>query len=374
MVSTSKFPFYAKLALVLTGGYVFISILYVSQHIVVPFVYALIISILLNPIVNYLERKKIKRVIAITIAVVIALLFTAGLVYLISSQLSMFNKSLPEMKQKFGDLFNRTSSWISVKFHISPEKINAWVIKTKTEIANNESAIIGQTLITITGLLIVIFLIPVYIFMILYYKPLLLEFLSKLFAKIHQEKVEDVLLQTKTVIQNYLSGLLLEAVIIAFLNSAGLLILGIDYAILLGIIGALLNAIPFIGGIISVAMPITVALLTKNSFSYPVMVLLMYMLIQFIDNHYITPKLVASKVKINALIAVFTVLVGDALWGIPGMFLAIPLTGILKVIFEHIDELKPWAVLLGDDMPGSARLIFNFNRRKQDKPAKQAQK
>jgi predicted PurR-regulated permease PerM len=100
-------------------------------------------------------------------------------------------------------------------------------------------------------------------------------------------------------------------------------------------------------------------------------VLLAYMLIQFVDNHYITPKIVASKVRINALIALVVVFIGNALWGIPGMFLAIPVTGILKVIFEHVEQLKPWAFLLGDDMPSSRRYIFNFSTKKEKLTTKQ---
>ncbi len=157
---------------------------------------------------------------------------------------------------------------------------------------------------------------------------------------------------------------MIEAIIIAAMNAAALMIIGIDYAILLGIIGALLNMIPFIGGIIAVAIPMAVALITKDTIYYSLLVLLAYMLIQFIDNHYITPKIVASKVKINALVAVIVVFIGNALWGIPGMFLAIPVTGILKVIFEHIEAMKPFAILLGDTMPQSARYIFNFSRKR----------
>ena len=163
--------------------------------------------------------------------------------------------------------------------------------------------------------------------------------------------MNEVLFSTKNIIQRYLIALLFEAAIIAILNSAGLLILGIDYAIVLGIIGALLNVIPYIGGIIAVALPMMVAFVTKSSPTYAFLVLAFYIIIQFIDNHYIIPKIVASKVRINALISIIVVLAGGALWGIPGMFLSIPLTAILKVIFDHIDELKPWGFLLGDTMP-----------------------
>jgi predicted PurR-regulated permease PerM len=365
MTPTSPLPFYAKISLLLVGGYIFVSILSIAGEIILPFTYAVIISILLNPIVNFLVKKKFNRLLAITIAIVITFLFTAGLVYIVANQMGMFGKSFPKMEQRFGDLLNQTASWISDKFHISHVKVNAWIARTRNEIINNGNAMIGRTLLTLTSILIVVILIPVYVFMILYYKPLLLAFLRQLFEKSHQEKVEEVLMMTKGIIQSYISGLLIEAVIISTMNSLALIILGIDYAILLGIVGALLNVIPLIGGILAVILPIIVALVTKDSPSSAFLVLISYMLIQSFDNHYITPKIVASKVKINALMAVVVVLLGNALWGVPGMFLAIPLAGIVKVIFEHIDNLKPWGYLLGDTMPVLGKFKIMLPKRKQ---------
>ncbi len=130
-----------------------------------------------------------------------------------------------------------------------------------------------------------------------------------------------------------------------------LLVLGIQYALLLGIIGALLNVIPYIGGIVAVALPMMIAIATKSSAWYALYVLGLYYFIQLIDNHYIIPIIVASKVRINALFAIIVVLVGNALWGISGMFLSIPLLAIVKLICDHIDPLKPWGFLLGDTMP-----------------------
>lgn len=147
------------------------------------------------------------------------------------------------------------------------------------------------------------------------------------------------------------------------LNSAGLLLLGIDYAIILGITGAILNIIPYIGGIIAIALPMMIAFVTKDSVSYPILVFFVYIFIQFIDNHYIIPKIVASRVRLNALISIIVVLVGGALWGIPGMFLSIPLTAIMKVIFDDIGPLKPWGFLLGNVVPTTSR--FSFIKKKE---------
>jgi predicted PurR-regulated permease PerM len=194
--------------------------------------------------------------------------------------------------------------------------------------------------------------------MMLYYKTLLLEFISKLFASEHHMAVAEVLAGTKKIIQSYVLGLFFELIIVAALNSAGLLLLGIEYAVILGIMGAIVNLIPYIGGIIAIALPMIIAFVTKDSLTYPFLVLGLYIIIQFIDNHYIIPKIVAAKVQINALISVIVVLVGGAIWGVSGMFLSIPLTAIAKVIFDHVEPLKPWGYLLGDVVPTASNFSF----------------
>ena len=191
----------------------------------------------------------------------------------------------------------------------------------------------------------------------------MLDFIGQLFPDEKHEIVHDVLTQTKSLIQSYLVGLLLEASIVATMNSTALLLLGIEYAILIGIIGALLNLIPYIGGIIAIALPMLVALATKEPV-YVLFVFAAYLVVQLIDNNFIVPKVVASKVKINALVSIVVVLIGGALWGVAGMFIAIPLTAILKVIFDRIDSLKPFGFLLGDTMPQIGKDFFRIKKKR----------
>jgi len=130
-----------------------------------------------------------------------------------------------------------------------------------------------------------------------------------------------------------------------------LLILGVEYAILLGVIGAILNVLPYIGGIVAIALPIIIATITKDGFSTQILILVAYMVIQFIDNNILVPRIVSSKVKINALVSLVIILLGGAVWGLSGMFLSIPFIAVLKIVFDRVDELKPWGKLLGDEIP-----------------------
>ncbi len=348
------FPFYAKASLIFIGLYAFVSVLVIARGIIIPIVFSVIIAIVLHPVVNFFVRLKINRVVSILIAITLTFLAINAFGLFVISQVIKLSDSWPQLVDKFSDILNQTTAWISHYFDISPKNIDAWIAKTKGEFFANSSDAIGQTLINVGNLLFLIFLIPVYIFMILLYQPLLIEFFRRLFGTDNRSQVSEVITQTKTVIQRYLIGLLIEAAIMSVLNAVGLLALGIDYAILLGIIGALLNVIPYIGGLVAVALPMMIALVTKSTPMYAVYVLIIFYIIQLIDNNYIVPKIVASKVKINALISIIVVLAFGAIWGIPGMFLSIPLVAILKVICDHIEELKPWGFLLGDTMPEMA--------------------
>jgi len=346
-----KFPFYAKIALVLVGLFAFISMLFVAQRIIVPLIYSTIIAIVLSPLVNFFVKRRVSRITAISITLVGVICVAFAILTFLASQAAHFSDSFPALLDKFHVLANQTVYWLSDTFNISTERINLWLNETKAAAMSSGRSAIGKTLVYTGNALIILVLVPVYIFMILYYQPLLLEFVRRLFRNHRHAEVNDVLTTTKRIIRSYLAGLLLEAMIIALMQSTTLFIIGIDYALLLGVIGAMCNIIPYVGGVLGVSLPFMLALTTKPSFSYAFMVLAAYVLIQFIDNHYIVPKVVASKVKINALVSVVVVIAGSALWGIPGMLIAIPLTAIVKVICDHIEGLKPWGFLLGDTMP-----------------------
>lgn len=361
MDNSIQIPFYAKIALMFICVFAFVFTMYIGQGIIIPIVFATIVAILLNPFVNFLIQKKINKLIAISIAVTLAIFMVIGVLYIVSSQVTMFSETYPQLKVKFNLTSTELVHWISEKFNIRETKIKAWIYETESNSISNFA--IGEKLTEAGRIIVIGMLLPVYLLMILYYKPLLLEFIRKLFKSEYHIAVAEVLVNTKNIIQTYLVGLFFEMIIIAILNSTGLLLLGIDYAIILGITGAIVNIVPYIGGIIAIALPMIIAFVTKDSTTYPLLVFVVYIFIQFIDNHYIIPRIVASRVQINALISIIVVLIGGALWGIPGMFLSIPLTAITKVIFDHIEPLKPFGFLLGNIVPTTSKFSFIYQKK-----------
>ncbi len=358
-----KLPLYAKTTIFLIGLFALFTILYIAKGIIIPLVFAIIISIVLHPIVNFFVRKKINRVIAIIFTLFLTFTVIVAIGALLFSQANRLSESWPMLIEKITEVLKQAITWASGYFDINPQSIHDWITKTKGELINTSGAAIGHTIVTVSRGAVIMFLIPFYIFMILFYHPILLEFIHKVFGKNNHSQVSEIVTQIKIVIQRYLKGLVIEFSIIATMYSAALLILGIDYAIMLGIIGALLNVIPYLGALVAVSLSIMVALATKSTAWYALYVLAIYYFIHLIDYNFIIPKIVASKVKINALFSIIAIISGSALWGIPGMFLSIPLLAIVKLIFDHIEPLKPWGFLLGDTMPSLLTInpIFKIN-------------
>lgn len=354
MISTKvNLPDYAKISLILIGLIAFFAIIYIAKSIILLLTFAVIIAVVLHPMVNFFVRLGVNRVLSIVIVLLTAFIVIGLFAALIFSQVIRFSESWPLLVDSFTEILNDSIAWVSSYFDISTKKITGWIAETKADLINSSGAIIGSTLISVGSMLALVFVLPVYIFLILYYQPILLEFFHRIFGADNRAEVVTIIGQIKVLIQRYLIGLSIEVVIVATLFSVGLLILGIEYAIILGVIGALLNLIPYLGAIMGAVLPMIIAIATKPSPWTALLVLALYIVVQFIDNNYIVPKVVASQVKISILVSLTAVLVFGMLWGIPGMFIAIPLTGIMKLIFDHVESLKTWGFLLGDSMPKS---------------------
>ncbi|PTR00884.1 putative PurR-regulated permease PerM [Mucilaginibacter yixingensis] len=342
-----EYPFYLKATVILFGLVLLTYIMSALTDILVPLAFAGFIAILLNPLCNRLVRLKVPRVLAILISILLALVLVVALFYFLSTQIAQFSQSFPALKQKFEALSHDVSQWIYTKFGVETEKQVGFVKK----VLDNSQAMLGHTVGTVLSTLGVVFLLPVYTFMLLFYKTLILNFFFEVFKEDNTRRVAEILQETKNAIQSYIVGLLVEMVIVAVLNSTALMILGVKYAILLGVIGAILNMLPYIGGIIAIALPILMATVTKDGYSTQLGIIAAYLIIQFIDNNIVFPRVVSVKVQINALVSIVIVLLGNALWGISGMFLSVPFVAVLKIIFDRIDDLQPWGKLLGDTVP-----------------------
>ncbi len=165
-----------------------------------------------------------------------------------------------------------------------------------------------------------------------------------------EKTLNEILSQIKTVVQSYIIGLLIEMLIVGALTTAGLMFLGVEYAIFIGVLTAILNLIPYIGILLASIVSVLAALVNSGDVFVILGVIALSVVVQFIDNNILVPKIVGNKVRINALVSMVGVIIGGAIAGVAGMFLAIPIIAILKVIFDRVEALAPWGFLMGDDL------------------------
>jgi predicted PurR-regulated permease PerM len=199
--------------------------------------------------------------------------------------------------------------------------------------------------------LVFIGLLPIYIFLMLFYKNLLLRFIFLWFPQQNHPKLEEVLSETQVIIKSYLVGLLIQITYITILLGGILLIFGIKHAILIGVIFAILNLIPYVGALIGNLIGVVLTISSTQDVLPIFIVLGTIALVQFLDNNILMPRIVGSKVKINALATIVGVIVAGALAGVSGMFLSLPVIAVLKIVFDRTDHLKQWGVILGDERP-----------------------
>ncbi len=360
-MNNSNLPFYAKFSLSLLGICLLGGLIFIGQDILMPLCFAIVLAILLLPINNWLVKHKFPKVPAMLLSILIAVLGIAGIIYFLSSQVAGFMEDLPKIKQNLNHHLNTAQQWIGENLNISKKEQNKAVQDATNNMKNNGPGMIGTTFMSAASAVIMIVLLPIYTFLIMYYRTLIKKFLVDVFTDKNKSKVEEVLIDSKSIIQSYMVGLIIEMGIVAALNATGFLIIGIDYAIFLAVLAAILNMIPYVGMLVATIICMLVTLTNANELMDIIWVGVVLTVVQFIDNNFLMPYVVSSKVKINALVSIIGVLIGGALAGVSGMFLSIPGIAIMKAVFDRVDELKPWGMLLGDDMsmvsPGIRRRI-----------------
>lgn len=326
--------------------------IYLGQDILVPLAMAGLIAVLLRPVENRLLRLGMHKVIAISLALLLAIIVLSGVAIVLSIQISDFTDDLPKLRQHMNDLYHTVQRWVRREYNVSYGQQNKYIQKAQAQTLETLQS--PDAIGVVAGPLGTLTLLPIYVFLLLYYRSMLLHFVVVLFPEKYASRVQEVLSEIKAVIQSYMVGLLIETTVVAALNSVGLLLLGVQYAILLGIMAAILNLVPYIGGLVATVLTVLVTFGNQSDPTILLGVVGVFILVQFIDNNLLVPFIVASKVRVNALVSIVGVLIGGALAGVSGMFLSIPAIAIMKVIFDRVDSLRAWGVLLGDQTPEEA--------------------
>ncbi len=343
-----KFPFYARLALTLFAIALIFLFMWMGKSVLVPLFFSFLVAILLHPLVKFFEKKRFPRALAAVTALLIFMILLGGLFFFFSHQVVRLSRDLPSLQAKVTDKWEQIQDWISDKYHITNTQQVAYVNKSATGILNSAVNSAATTFMGIAETLILTIFFFIFTFFILQYRGLLMHFVVELFDREHNDKVQIVVARIRSLINSYVVGLLIEMIVIAVLIFVSLMVIGVKYALLISIMAAVLNIIPYLGiySCMALAMIITAATGTTGQV---VAVAIVFLVTHFADANVILPHVVGGKVKMNPFITILAVLIGHLVWGIPGMFLFIPLTAILRLVSEEVTGMKPWAILMGEE-------------------------
>lgn len=343
-----KIPLWLQYVFVIIGIYVVFHILYLGQSIIVPLAFAGLFAVLLAPICNRLKKYKLGHAGSIIVSMLLFLLGILGILFLISLQFIEFTEQIPEMTNRLKEYTDQLILLLEEQLQIGQKQQVQYLNQGINKLIDRSGQVATTVISTTTNIFTFLVLLPIYTFFLLYYRDMLYNFLLKLADQYQLGEINVLKNNVQGVVQRYIIGMLSVMLILALLNTVGLLIVGLDHALFFGGFAAFLALIPYMGIILGAIPPVLFALLMYDSLFYAVGVIVVFTIVQFLEGNFITPNVMSSQVSINPLAALLALFIGGQLWGIAGMILFIPLIGITKVVFDHVEALKPFGYLLGN--------------------------
>jgi len=361
----TQLPFYIKLACVLFSLFAIGCLVILGKEILSPLLFSCLFSILLLPLARFFELKmRLPRSAASMIAVVLFLSVVGVIIYVIGSQIADLMSDWPAFQAQISRSMYNFRGWVSEHFHITRRKQLNVVNTATSKVTAPDAAAVGTTLLSLSSMVLFLVFTFIYTFFFLLYRKLIMKFLVSVFLEENKAKVHEIIEQVQMIIRKYITGLLIEMAIVAITVSVTLSVLGVKYAILLGLITGIFNLIPYFGIFSSMVLSATVTLGTSQDSTVVIYVLIAFVVTHLVDSNVILPLVVGSKVRINALVTILGVVIGEMFWGISGMFLSIPVIAVLKIIFDRVESLHPWGIILGDEEKKQNKLARRLTTRK----------
>ena len=343
-----KQSFPVRLAATLTSLLILVYGLHELQGLLVPLVFAILFSVLLFPLCSRLEKWGVPRILAILLCLVLMLAVIVGILYAVTAQISSFAEILPQLIEKGNKLFSNLQIYADEHFNIDRKRQVSEAKKYLNTALETGGTLLTSTLLATTSTLTDVLIVLLFVFFFLLYRDFFRSFFYKVFGHTRRTKVDTIMSKIYEVVKDYLAGLVLVILVTGTLMTVGLMILGVDYAVFFGFFGASLVLIPYFGISLGSLLPAAYTLVTQDNPLKALGVIGVFLFVQALEGNFVTPYIVGSKVSINPLAAIITLLLWESLWGLPGLILALPLTAIIKVIFDSIDGLTPYGFLIGE--------------------------
>src|SRR5215204_1617641 len=345
----SSTPLLTRTTKVLFLFFLVICGLYFGRPFLIPVAFAGILAMLFLPLSRRMEKRGINKALAAIICILILLGFFAGIGALLAWQISDLAADVTQMEKRITDAIGQLRSTISNTFGISPEKQQEILKKQQSSggggIPNAVTGFMSSLMRVLTNALIVL----IYIFLFLFYRSHVKKFIMKLVPADERDNAEKVIQKSSSVAYKYLSGLAVMIVTLWIMYGIGFSIAGVKNAIFFAILCGLLEIVPFVGNITGTSLTVLMALTQGGGSGMIIGILITYALVQFIQTYILEPLIVGSEVNINPLFTILCIILGELIWGVAGMILAIPLLGILKIVCDHIPALQPYGFLVGEE-------------------------
>ncbi len=341
-------PFYVRGTYFLLFTGLVIAFLYIGKPVLVLVVAALLFAFLVLPLCRRLEGWQVPRGISSAIGVLTLMIIIIGLFSFLSWESMSFIDDFPTLQNAINTKIQSFTSYVESNYSISQKEQTLWFQEKAAEMLNSGASVLLRIFSATGSFLATFVLIPITMFFMLQYRDKFKKFVELMNPGSHVHSLE-VARKISRVSQMYIRGIFIDVLILTVLNSLGFMLLGLKYAILLGLIAAVLNIIPYVGVLIGSLIPVAIALVTKDSLMYAVGAFAVCSAVQFLDNNFITPKVVGSSVNLNPLASILALLSGALIWGLVGMVLSIPLAGMFKVVCDNVEALRPVGYLMGEE-------------------------
>ena len=276
-------------------------------------------------------------------------LIIGGGIFLFSNQIIQLSENLTDFKDRILEVFADATLFINKNIGFLPKQEKGELFdKIKDWLNESAGTLLSQTVSSTADFFFGLVSAIIFTFLILIYRNGLVRAFVRFYRQEHREKAFKMFKSVQQVGQQYLFGMMVIILILGFVNSVGLWIIGIDNPFLFGFLAAFLALIPYAGTFLGAAIPILYSFISYDSIWMPIIIAIFFWFVQFIESNFLTPKIVGGNLKINALTSILSIIIGASVWGIAGMIIFLPTAAMLKVVCEEYEELKPIALLIGE--------------------------
>lgn len=339
---------FQRLFYAIATAFALFAILVLAKPILIPLSVAMLIAFILLPLAKKFESWGVKRILATFLSMFSVFLLLVGVIFFFSTQVISLSEEFSNFQDRILHSFTDITLYINKNVPFIEDlgkdelfdRLKGWLEDSMGSMVKKS---INSTTTFLAGLLATV----VFTFLILIYRDGLTTAFAKFSPEDKRERVVKMFKSVQQVGLSYLLGMMLLILVLGLANSIGLWIIGIDNPFLFGFLGATLSIIPYIGTVAGAIIPIVYAFVSYDSIWIPVAVGLLFWFVQLVSDNFLSPKIVGSSLKLNALTAILSLFVGAVVWGVAGMILFLPFAAMLKVVCEEYDELKPIALLIG---------------------------